>query len=270
MPRTASNRRAFTVMTLAMLAGSASVTGAQARTRDTAVADTASAKAPGSLPDHAADVRRLFEELTKEWPANRAVNVVFHGHSVPAGYHQTPQVKPFESYPLMVYQGLNARFPTAVVNSIVTAIGGENSAQGAARFRRDVLRHQPDLVLIDYAINDTNLSLGEMERAWRDMVKVARKDHVVLVLVTPTGTVPHDLGDPTDPLSVRAELIRSLGREHGLPIADVSARWQEAIDAGTPKESLLSHYYHPNKAGHEIAAAEILRTIEEMRAEVGT
>ncbi len=270
MPRPVANRRAFTVMTLATLAGSLGATAAHAHTTD-AITTTASAPAPSKgLPDHAADARRLFEELTKQWPANRTINVVFHGHSVPAGYHQTPEVKPFESYPFMVYQGLNARFPTAVVNTIVTAIGGEHSAQGAARFRRDVLSHRPDLLFIDYAINDTNLSPDEMERAWRDMITTARKNHVVVVLVMPTGTVPHDLGDPADPLSVRAEVIRGLGRRFGLPVADVSARWQEAIDAGTPKESLLSHYYHPNKAGHEIAAAEILATLDRLRAETSS
>jgi lysophospholipase L1-like esterase len=254
-------------MTLATLASSLGPTGAHAHPGGTTATAPASGTASSSSPDQTADARRLFEELTKQWPANRTINVVFHGHSVPAGYHQTPQVKPFESYPFMVYQGLNARFPTAVVNTIITAIGGENSAQGAARFRRDVLSHRPDLLLIDYAINDTNLTVDEMERAWRDMITMSRKKHVVLVLVTPTGTVPHDLGDPADPLSVRAEVIRRLGREHGLPVADVSARWQEAIGAGTPKESLLSHYYHPNKAGHEIAATEILSTLDQMRAE---
>jgi len=251
---------------LAVLIASGGVAEVQARgDRATAAEPTA---ANSKLPDQAADVRRLFVELTKEWPDNRTINVVFHGHSVPAGYHQTPQVKPFESYPFMVYQGLNARFPTAVLNTITTAIGGENSVQGAARFRRDVLSHRPDLVFIDYAINDRSLPLDEVERAWRDMIRVARENHVPVVLLTPTGTQPDDLSNPRDPLSIRAELIRRLGREYELPVGDVSARWQEALDAGTPKESLLSHYFHPNEAGHHIAAAEILSTIDEMRAEV--
>jgi len=32
----------------------------------------------------------LKTELQKEWPKNRAMNIVFHGHSVPAGYFKTP------------------------------------------------------------------------------------------------------------------------------------------------------------------------------------
>ena len=34
----------------------------------------------------------LKQELQTEWPKNRTINVVFHGHSVPAGYFKTPAV----------------------------------------------------------------------------------------------------------------------------------------------------------------------------------
>jgi len=33
--------------------------------------------------------------LGKSWPDNRIVNIVAHGHSVPAGYFDTPTVDTF-------------------------------------------------------------------------------------------------------------------------------------------------------------------------------
>lgn len=43
-----------------------------------------------------ADVNHYLDslkvELTTEWPKNRTINIVFHGHSVPSGYFKTPQV----------------------------------------------------------------------------------------------------------------------------------------------------------------------------------
>lgn len=95
------------------------------------------------------ELASLDQLLKTPWPKNRTVNLVFHGHSVPAGYHKTPEVRPFESYPHLVHLAVKARYPHAVVNGIVTAIGGENCVAGEARFERDVLRHQPDLVMID-------------------------------------------------------------------------------------------------------------------------
>lgn len=75
-------------------------------------------------------------ELSKSWPTNRTVNIVCHGHSVPAGYFRTPTVQTFDAYPYLLHRGLAERFPHAVINVIVTGIGGENSGQGAKRFRR--------------------------------------------------------------------------------------------------------------------------------------
>ncbi len=211
-------------------------------------------------------VQLLFDALRMKWPNNRTINLVFHGHSVPSGYHNTPLVKPFESYPFMVFQGMNERFPTAVLNCITSAIGGENSVQGAARFERDVLPYHPDLLFIDYAINDRNLTVEDAEKAWRLMIESAQKNQIPLVLVTPTGTRANKFDDPTDALSIRAAMIRRLGQEYNLPIADVSARWQAALKAGTDQETLLSQPVHPSRQGHIIAAKEILRVIDEMNA----
>jgi len=90
--------------------------------------------------------------LDKPWPDNRTVNIVAHGHSVPAGYFATPIVDTFNAYPHLLHVRLKQRYPTAVLNVIVTAIGGEASVSGAARFHRDVLPLRPDVLLIDYAL----------------------------------------------------------------------------------------------------------------------
>jgi hypothetical protein len=55
-------------------------------------------------PNLKTKVGELFQNLCADWPENRAIYIVFHGHSVPAGYHRAPEVKPFDSYPHMVFQ----------------------------------------------------------------------------------------------------------------------------------------------------------------------
>src|SRR6185503_2190695 len=84
--------------------------------------------------DRANYLRPVVVELEKAWPTNRTVNLVCHGHSVPAGYFKTPVVDSFHAYPHLLHVAVKERFPRAVVNVIVTAIGGENSVAGAARF----------------------------------------------------------------------------------------------------------------------------------------
>jgi lysophospholipase L1-like esterase len=199
----------------------------------------------------------LFAPLEVKWPKNRTFNIVFHGHSVPSGYHKTPDVRPFDSYPHLFHVRLKELYPHAVINVIVTAIGGEDSVAGAARFEADVLRHKPDLVFIDYALNDRRKSPEQVEAAWRSMVALAGKNKVPVVLMTPTGDSAADLSNVEDPLRQRADLIRRVAKEEEVLLADVSAAWQAEMAKGTPQNQLLSQPNHPNRRGHEVALGAI-------------
>ena len=205
----------------------------------------------------------LHAELAKKWPSNRVVNIVFHGHSVPAGYHKTPDVRPFESYPHLVHLALKEKFPYAVLNVIVTAIGGEASSAGAARFFRDVLPHRPDLILIDYALNDRRVPEEQVEASWLSMIRAAKDAGVPVVLITPTGDATADMANPEDPLTQRAALIRKIAVAEKVILADVSAAWVAELAKGIPQAELLSQVNHPNLCGHQLAADTIIKALAE-------
>lgn len=199
----------------------------------------------------------LFTKLETPWPKNHTINLVFHGHSVPAGYHKTPEVKPFESYPHLVHRQLKERYPHAVINIIITAIGGEGSIAGAKRFETDVLIHKPDVIFIDYALNDRRSQADDVEAAWKSMHEMAVKAAIPVIFITPTGDSRAKLSDPADPLNQRAELIRKLAAQETIPLADVFAEWKAEIARGTKEDDLLSQINHPNLRGHTLAAGVI-------------
>ena len=143
-------------------------------------ADVEVAGAPAGRP-----FALLREELVKTWPRNRTVRFVFHGHSVPAGYFKTPRVRRFDSYPALFHRRLCDAYPTAVVDVCVTAVGGEHAEAGAARFERDVLAMNPDLVFLDYALNDRRLGLPRAEAAWRSMLDACRERGVPVARLHP-------------------------------------------------------------------------------------
>lgn len=199
--------------------------------------------------------------LRAYWPSNRAVNIVCHGHSVPAGYFATPRVDTFNAYPHLLHRALKERFPYAVINVIVTAIGGENSERGAARFESDVLGHRPDVLLIDYGLNDRGIGLERARAAWRSMIEAAVGRGVKVLLLTPTPDMSQREGaapEAGSPLREHAGQIRQLADEHGTGLVDSLAEFESAARGGDVTD-YLSWLNHPNRAGHELVARAALR-----------
>jgi acyl-CoA thioesterase I len=204
----------------------------------------------------------LVQEMAKQWPGNRTVNIVCHGHSVPSGYFATPYVNTFDAYPHQVLVGLKERFPFAVINVIVTAIGGENSEQGAARFSEEVLCHRPDLITIDYALNDRGLGLERAQAAWREMIRKSLEKKVKVMLLTPThDQFPLRTGDPSSAIQLdeHAVQVRALADEYDLALADSDMVFKRYLHDGGHLFDLLSHVNHPNRLGHQMVAQEILK-----------
>lgn len=198
-------------------------------------------------------------DLMVHWPDNNMVNIVCHGHSVPAGYFATPRVDTFNAYPHLLHRALNDRFPYAVVNVVVTGIGGENSAPGAERFERDVLCHRPRVVTIDYAIGDRSIGLKSAESSWRSMIEESLGEGAKLLLCTPTADVSGVM-DPDNEewlsLHRHSEQIRGLADEYEVGLVDSLSAFRNYQGHIT---DLLSWINHPNRKGHELVAAELLR-----------
>ncbi len=212
-----------------------------------------------TIADPAKYLSDLKLEMQKEWPKNRTINVVFHGHSVPAGYFKTPQVNTPGAYPNLVLKKLKAIYPFAVINVIVTAIGGENSVQGAERFEADVLNHKPDLILIDYGLNDRGCGLEKAYIAWNQMVKSAIDRGIKVILLTPSPDQSVNYADPENELKKHAEQIRKIAAENQAGLVDS----YHAFEFLYPDKEKLSKYMaqvnHPNELGHELIANELMK-----------
>ena len=211
------------------------------------------------VADRAGYLSEIVAELGKRWPDSRTLNLVFHGHSVPAGYARTPVVNTLQAYPHQVLCGVKDRFHNAVVNVIVTAIGGEQSEQGAARLEAEVLTHRPDVLFIDYALNDRQIGLERSEKAWRSMIEAALAKGVKVILLTPTPDLSEDIRSDQAPLQAYAQMIRRLAAEYHVGLADSYAVFRAKAEAGVKMASYMAQVNHPDARGHAIVAEEILR-----------
>jgi acyl-CoA thioesterase I len=213
---------------------------------------------PAGATDKATYLHETVALLKTQWPANCTVNIVCHGHSVPAGYFVTPVVDTFNAYPHLLHKGLKDAFPYAVANVIVTAIGGEQSESGAERFDRDVLSLRPDVVTIDYALNDRGIGLERAKKAWSTMIAKAQKAGVKVILLTPTGDLSSKLDDPNDPLNQHAAQIRALAAKYHVGLVDSLALFKRYVKNGGKLSDIMSQVNHPNRKGHDLVAASLL------------
>ena len=222
---------------------------------------TAPLAAPGpvGLPDDAKYLSHLSAYMKVKWPRNRTINIVCHGHSVPAGFFKTPLVDTFNAYPHLLHVALKKRYPHAVINVINTAVGGENSVSGARRFEKDVLTHRPDLITIDYALNDRGLGVDRARNALSSMVDKAAERNIPVLLLTPTPDQSAKLYDPNDKLNQQAQMIRKLAAAKGVGLVDSYLAFKAKVKQGTPLKGLMSQVNHPNRAGHDLVVAELIK-----------
>ena len=201
-------------------------------------------------------------ELKEEWPKNRTINLVFHGHSVPAGYFKTPIVNTLESYPYLVLKKLKAIYPHAVINIINTSSGGENSVSGEKRFKSDVLNHKPDVLFIDYALNDRVIGLDKSHKAWSRMIRKALKEDIKIILLTPSPDQGVHILMPNNELEQHAKQIKRLSKENGIGIIDSYQLFKNKVVIGDTISNYMSQVNHPNKKGHQLITDEIIKYFE--------
>ncbi len=212
-------------------------------------------KAQANPSDYLNDIKT---ELKKEWPANRTINLVFHGHSVPAGFFKTPVVNTLEAFPYQLLAELKTIYPYAVINVINTSIGGENSVSGAKRFKNEVLVHKPDVLFIDYALNDRGIGTEKAKIAWESMIRTALKKNIKIILLTPSPDQNVKILVPGNELEAHAKQIRILAEKYNIGLADSYMAFHQIVASNKPLIDYMSQVNHPNKMGHEVILREIL------------
>ena len=169
-------------------------------------------------------------------------------------------------------------YPAAQISEINAAIGGTGSDLGVYRFRQDVLRHKPDLVFVEFAVNDGGAAPENIWRAMEGIVRQAWKADpridLCYVYTFRTG-YEQDLLRGFAPRAASADEI--LADHYGIPSINVALRTAELARQNklvfTPGKDdaggliLFSEDgVHPLDAGHQIYADVITAALADMAA----
>jgi hypothetical protein len=160
----------------------------------------------------------------------------------------------FASHPDRSYAGRllawwREQFPKCEIRLINAGVGGTGSMYGALRAGRDLLSGMPDLVVVEFAVND-NWTDGEAYEGLIRQILAQPNQPAIMLLFMMWERGGND-----------QEMQARVGAHYGLPMVSFrDALWPE-IAAGRLKWSdYIVDIVHPNDAGHA-AAARFLTTM---------
>ncbi len=168
-----------------------------------------------------------------------------------------------ESYLEKFRELLLDQFELTSVSTINAGIAGDHLLSMIARADRDVVRYQPDLVLINGVLN-WGLNLGttaQYKEYLRGLVrKLQQETEADIVLMTPNGDLPNPPPPQGEGTPDRVEAVRQVAWEEGVCLADTYAVWERARELGCPWEELLCNgVNHPSAEGHLVYAITLMK-----------
>ena len=182
------------------------------------------------------------------------VRIVCFGDSITGVYYHTGGRRAWGE---LLGATLQQRYPNARIELINAGISGNTTADALKRMDADVLRHQPQLVVAMFGMNDTaRLSPEEFRANLGEIVRRTRSAGSEVILLTPNAVNPGDSLRPPEKVAAYAAMVRAVGRELQVPVADVFAAFA-SVQAHEPGNwvRLMSDTIHPNLHGHALIAA---------------
>ncbi len=207
-------------------------------------------------------VRNGLPHVAAKVARGEEVRVAFLGGSITAA----------RGWRTLTLEFLQRQYPAAKWTEIFAAVSGTGSDYGAPRLQRDVLRHRPDLIFVEFAVND-----GGSPRVALQMEGIVRQARAALPAVELCFVYTVSEGLLPDLLAGRyqktAQAMETVAAHYGIPSFNFGVEVARRVAAGTlvmsaaaavpadaaghdPQGRLIftRDKTHPTDAGHRVYA----------------
>lgn len=195
-----------------------------------------------------------------------------------------------EVYSELLEKQLRANNPAARV--INAGVRGNNTEDAARRFQKDVLNNKPDLVVLQFGINDSAIDVWKQPPAdkprvdlkiFRDhlqhFIRTLKTRGVKVVLMTSNplrwtprlrelyGKPPYHPEDPEGMnwlLHTYVAAVRELALEENVALLDVDVAFRDYARRHGALDDLLLDGMHPNQQGQRIIAEMLGKTVVDL------
>ena len=203
--------------------------------------------------DSLTGLKPLTAPKTVEFPAinedpfkgDDAINVVFLGGSITYG---EAAVDKSDAYAGLTAEWLKETYGEDKVNYYNAGKSGTPSAYGLMRLERDVLAHEPDLVFVEFAVNDSvnEEATRAMESIVRTLAASEYNPYIVFLYTTNRNYTTNPIHHQT------------IAKFYGIPEISLKDALYTALDGKDPKaEGYFKDDVHPTELGHAVYAEAI-------------
>lgn len=211
-----------------------------------------------------------LSNIHAKFTAGEPVRVAFLGGSITAS----------QGWRVLVRDHLKAAYPKSILTEIFAAIPGTDSAFGACRLGEQVLAHAPDLLFVEFAVNDIGAAPDRIRAALEGIVRQTwranpRTDIIFVYTLSQAQLRDLQAGRP----SATSRAMEDVAAHYGIPSLQFGVEVARQADAGKllfkgPSTGLdaegrdasgrlvfSADGTHPLPAGHRLYFSVIERTL---------
>lgn len=212
----------------------------------------------------------MLEYLKRKIEKTEPVTVVYLGGSITEGCGAS---HPGMRWASRIQEWMEQTFPQCQWSSYNAGIGGTNSEFGVFRLERDVLSKNPDLVFVEFAVNDYKTESDQCVNAMEEIVRrimEQQPDAEIIFVITSTYCMYEECYQKGGrPESVM--LHDRIARRYQIPSIHVGERlFERILEEKVDVSDYLPDFVHPNDRGYacyyetirNFLDQELTRTVE--------
>ncbi len=195
--------------------------------------------------------RVRLSNVIKKLQAGEDVTVVYLGGSITQGTSAGNDL----CYARLTNNWLEEKFPDANITYVNAGIGATGSYIGVHRADKDVLSHDPDLIFIDFSVNDTTERTEINKETYASLLRKLWNYSTNPAIITVAMTQENG----TSFINYHGEIVKKFD----IPMISYKDAILDIIDKGYIKWADISDdNIHPNVPGHAILSELITNYIQ--------
>lgn len=215
---------------------------------------------------------------------NGPITIVAFGDSVTHGALARGEINYETVYWNRLKKKINAQNNYVPVNVINAGIGGITAKGSLERMESQVLRHNPDLIIVCFGLNDVNNPLEGYLAALEEIFDRGQKSGAEVIFMTPNmlnTTVLEDTPKEYYEYAIKTaemqnggkmdlymESATQLAEKMGVRVCDCYKKWKKLSETQDITYLLANRINHPTKEMHELFAESLFEMIFEDADEI--